>query len=237
MSFKEKKDEASNTDVFDINASKLWCPIPSFGGEKSPGRPVDEELPLVAYPVVARHGPREEEGGVAVVRVGGGLDGGPRHLVPVVPPVGQGDGHAAGGEHGADVVEDGAEAGAQAAVGVELVDLVAGALLEGGEELLDVERGRVGDGVEGAGAEVDEGGEAPGHEEAERLAQLEGVAGRARVVAELALALARRVELEEVPLDRGDGVEDALAPEPEFVWGNLKSVFFFNMRVIKCKGG
>lgn len=146
------------------------------------------------------------------------LDGQPRNIGATPLPVGVGDGDGVGGEHRAEIGQDGLEAHPQPAVGVVLVDLVIGALLQRAQQLLNVDHGTVGDRVERHGAEVDEEGEVLGDEELVHLPQLERVTRRAGVVAQGTLSLAGRVEAEEVPLHRRYGVENALAPVSKLLY-------------------
>lgn len=74
----------------------------------------------------------------------------------VALPRGAGDGDGIRREQALEEVEDGRDARAQTAVGVVLVDLVAWALAQGREHVVDGQQGGVGDGVERGRRKVDE---------------------------------------------------------------------------------
>jgi hypothetical protein len=100
-----------------------------------------------------------------------------------------------------------------------LINLIRRALLKHADDMVYIHRGEVvlqRGVIKRGGRKVAEGDEVVREEELDHLAELEGVAAGAGVVAELALACLGRVEGEEVPGDGGEGVEDAVAAVLEF---------------------
>lgn len=90
--------------------------------------------------LVVSHGSREKKAtlpGVSQSSTGGGHD--PADLAAIGLPTGKWYGHDIRRQHGADIVKNGIDAGPQAAVGVVLVYLVTGALLKGGDEVIDIQ--------------------------------------------------------------------------------------------------
>lgn len=168
---------------------------------------------FIPQSLITRQPPREPKLPLALflIVVAGVRIHHPRAPLAIRLPFSVRHGHGPRREHGLYVLHDGLQPRPQTAVGVVLVELVVGTLAQRGEQLLQVEGGRVRQGLQGAGSKVDEGEEGLGREELEHLAELEEVACGARIVAEFALAVAGGVECEEVALNGGDGVEDALA--------------------------
>jgi len=68
----------------------------------------------------------------------------PGDILSALDPICASDGDGLAGYHCLEEIEDGLEAGAWAAVGVVYVDLVGGELLEGCEDLGEVDCGEVG---------------------------------------------------------------------------------------------
>lgn len=208
----------------------LGCPVPARGREHVPRQLVRAHGILEPESLVSGQGPREPKGPLVLLSTIHTHIAShnatfpsrrhPRVRGPLVLPRSPGHGDGVRGQQALQEVEDGQHARAQAAVGVILVDLVGRALAQGGDYVIDGQQGRVGDGVEGPRGEVHEEQQALVGQELEHLAELVRVAGHARVVAELALppARRRRVQRQEVPRDRGEGVQEGVAPVLELFW-------------------
>lgn len=137
--------------------SNLWRPVPGPRSEELLRHPISIDGPFKPKSLVAGQRSRKVEDPLLGVRQPAASRGhDPADVGPAPLPLREGDGHDVRGEHGMDVIEDGLDADAQAAVGVVLVHLVAGALLEGGDEGLDIQHCDVWDAVQGGWTVVDE---------------------------------------------------------------------------------
>lgn len=129
----------------------------------------------------------------------------------VFPPRAGRDGYDVGRQHRLDVLDNRQEPCPQAAVRVVFVDLVARALLQGGQDVVDVAYRAVGNPVQGCGGEVDEVQKPLRGQELNHLAELKRVTCRAGAVAQLALPVTGSIQPYEMPRDGSNAVEEAFA--------------------------